>query len=76
MYYLCPKLNIVTENPASLHYILTSVTFWGRNMTQWSVNSMLNRVFSYHCVNYCPENDTVVLRVPVRPGMTMFKDVL
>ena len=51
----------------------TSVTFLGGNMTQRSVNSMLNSVFSDLCVDYATENDTVVLRSPVKPGMTMFE---
>ena len=54
---------------ASLHYVLTFVTFGGRNITQWSVNSMLKSVFSDLCVDYATENDTVVLRFPVKPGM-------
>ena len=57
---------------AFLHNVLTFVTFWGRNMTQWSVNSMLNSVFSDLCVDYVTGNDTVALRFPVKPGMTMF----
>ena len=58
---------------ASLHYVLTFVTFEGRNITQRSVNSMLKSVFSDLCVDYATENDTVVLRFPVKPGMTMFE---
>ena len=54
---------------ASLHYVLTFVTFEGRNITQRSVNSMLKSVFSDLCVDYATENDTVVLRSPVKPGM-------
>ena len=49
----------------------TSVTFLGGNMSQWSVNSMLNSVFSDLCVDYGPGNDTVVLGSPVKPGMTV-----
>ena len=51
------------------------MTFLGGNMTQWSVNSMLNSVFSDLCVDYGPGNDTVVLRSPVKTGMTMFEYV-
>ena len=76
MYHLWPKHIIYfpetgfwPENPASLHQVLTSVTFLGGNMTQWSVNSMLNSVFSDLCVDYGPGNDTVVLRSPVKSGM-------
>ena len=36
---------------------------------------MLNSVFSDLCVDYGPGNDTVVLRSPVKPGMTMFEYV-
>ena len=53
--------------------MLTFVTFGGRNITQRSVNSMLKSVFSDLCVDYATENDTVVLRFPVKPGMTMFE---
>ena len=51
--------------------VWTTVTFLGGNMTQWSVNSMLNSVFSDLCVDYGPGNDTVVLGSPVKPGMTV-----
>ena len=51
--------------------VWTSVTFLGGNMTQWSVNSMLNSVFSDLCVDYRLGNDTGVLRSPVKPGMTV-----
>ena len=51
--------------------VWTTVTFLGGNMTQWSVNSMLDSVFTDLCVDYGPGNDTVVLRSPVKPGMTV-----
>jgi hypothetical protein len=34
-----------------------------------------NSVFSELCVDYGPGNDTVVLRFPIKPGMTMLQSV-
>ena len=54
---------------ASLHRVLTSVTFWGKNTTHGSVDPMFNSVFSHLCVDYVTGNNTMVLRSPVKPGM-------
>ena len=41
-------------------YVWRTVTFFCRNMIQWSANNRLMSVSDYYCVNYGAENVTVV----------------
>ena len=40
--------------PASLHNVLTFVTFWGRNMTQWLWDSRSSQ--GWRCFNVCSKS--------------------